>query len=195
MPLERSDFPISSFQEVASALRRQTREKPGSPAAIESGDALARDHPGHRLYMLGMNQIEAGDGIEAAIPIGWRYVLTPRNAEAFLAETGERAGKHRFSFFSSGDHARMLIRVWDSVKHHPILTTGDYELRGLRIPALLVEAFWLKDRHGDRDVIVPIMAGNKSVLEKDMYSRVEFLDQLRKLLPKRLRFARRRALH
>jgi hypothetical protein len=68
------------------------------------------------------------------------------------------------------------------------VTTGSFELRVLRIPALYVMALWLHGESGNRDVVIP-MAPTHHLLEPGRaYEGGEFTSTLAPAASERLEF-------
>jgi hypothetical protein len=158
---------------------RLTLTKPAPPKQVTSalntslGDFLDPNDPSttallqyseaHEVYTIGLDQIQAGnpDLNTMATSVGWR----------FLAAGGSNAGCHvsasgpKLSGLASAPEIRTIaqrLAQIDDLAAKPTgawatIPPGDYELRALRIPGLLMEAVWLHSPNAPQnDQVVPL---------------------------------------
>src|SRR5258706_15903816 len=99
MAITTSQAPSSAV----NALRTGMGQIRGVPE-MRAGEALSAGHAAqwdeglpHETYHLGLDAAAKGRGLEAARPVGWRFLLgQPSEAPALAAEVhpGEAAGEH-----------------------------------------------------------------------------------------------------
>jgi hypothetical protein len=171
MPVTFPTPPSDSLSALQDGLRnvraaQQLDPRGGSLAlAVAPTAKTMRPHP---VYELGLNDLAAGKGIEAARPVAWRYLLVANNQTKQAAEIipdplggGSLFGALTTGFVAGEEEA---LRVADQL---PDVRQRAYEIRALRVPALYVMSLWLKDTKGNEDrfiVMPPAFAPIKSLL-------------------------------
>ena len=65
----------------------------------------------------------------------------------------------------------------------PGVQEKEYELRVLRIPGVLVEAFWLKSLNGSEDVMIPVLTSSVRFERMRSYLGGEFFNTVREMIP------------
>ncbi len=130
---------------------------PNDPRARVLADAGLRYKL--RVYTLGLEDIDAGKGTEAAQPAGWCLLAGNGPIHAVAAELTEGQAPEMVSI-SDLSHAQQVNEAIDAI--HLLLATPPaqqanthYELRMLQIPGLLWEAYWLKADQGGEDWVFP----------------------------------------
>jgi hypothetical protein len=149
---------LATLERGLRAIRtaQQLDPRGGAAALVVSPNSSAlRPHP---VYELGLDDLAAGKGIEAARPVAWRYLLVSNGQARQAAEVipDPRGGGSQFGALTTGFVAgeEEALRVADQL---PEIKQGTYEIRALRAPALYVMALWLKDVDGDDDrfIVMP----------------------------------------
>lgn len=111
----------------------------------------------HPVYELGLEDLAANKGLEAARLVAWRYLLVANDEVRQAAEIlASPAGGSRFGMLTTG-FAAAAESAFVLVEQLPELRQGTYEIRALRVPALYVIALWLKDMQGEQDrfIVLP----------------------------------------
>jgi hypothetical protein len=111
----------------------------------------------HPIYNLGLDDLAASKGMEAARLVAWRYLLIAhrqiRQAAEILPDPrgGSRFGGLTTGFVAGAEEAFRLIDQMPEVQQRT------YEIRALQVPSLNVMALWLKDLQGtqDRFIVLP----------------------------------------
>lgn len=140
------------------------------------------------IFTLTLSDVADGNWAAAA-PSGWRLVVGEETGSFALAEiaAGKRHPQPRMVSLSQDPRvADFSKRLQEIQQTEPFTSMQDVELRLLRIPALLVEAFWLRSPDGNDNVVVPIMA--PSNVERRPFRIDEFLRVLEPLTQKFLAF-------
>lgn len=173
--------------DALSALRRglqalQTAQRldarGGAALAVPEAPSAMKPHP---VYELGLDDLAAGKGLEAARPVAWRYLLVANNQMRQAAEIipgpggSSQFGALTNGFVSGADEA---FRMIDQL---PELKQRSYEIRGLRVPALYVMALWLKDLQGDQDRFIVLPPTFPPVQALHSYSAPDLLAVLRQM--------------
>lgn len=160
----------------------------GLELAAEAPVSAMRPHP---VYELGLEDLAAGRGLEAARLVAWRYPLVVNNqireaAELYPSADGRRSrfGAVTTGYVSGSEHALALI------DRLPEVQQGEYEIRGLSVPALYVMAFWLKDQRGGQDRLVILPPAFDPLQALRVMTTAEFLGLLHPLAADKLRAER-----
>jgi hypothetical protein len=144
------------LQQGLHAIQQAQRLDPrgGATLAVEAAPVVMRPHP---VYELGLDDLAAGKGLDAARLVAWRYLLVKGNqvhqaAEVFAApQGGSRFGSLTTGFAAGAEQGFAVAEKLPEVQNH------SYEIRALRAPALSLMAVWLKDKQGteDRFIVLP----------------------------------------
>jgi hypothetical protein len=141
----------------------------------------------HDVYFLGLDQLVEGVDLEAAKPIGRRFLVMAGDEAISSAEitapdgAGFQANEGPFVAASAAAIAQ--------AEADPELSAHDYELRLLRIPALYFVALWLRDDHDhDHDVLIPLDPAPAPFEAGRKYRPGEVLAELASMARERLRF-------
>lgn len=153
---------------VLATPRRRTAPPPDSVFAGPSGspDAEADDAdpdvPGptavcpHRMFEIDLADLAAGRGVEAARPVGWRWLIHERGRTVGAVEVAEPVGGPPLARFTEGPFTTGTDAAVATVRSLPHVERGYYELRLLHIPGLYTVALWLADLAGWQDLLVPL---------------------------------------
>jgi len=158
MPLRVPEPPRQVVDIVQSTF--QTMIKTGSvrlPELRNPPGQLALAQP-HQIFSLGLADLAAGKGLEAAKPTGWRYLVQSGENALASAETAvTTAGPgHVFSAFNSGRLVASTVEAIRTAQGLPEVGQGSYDLRLLRVPALYFTALWTHGAEGTDDVLIPL---------------------------------------
>jgi hypothetical protein len=150
----------------------------GATLAVEVAPVVMRPHP---VYELGLDDLAAGRGMDAARLVAWRYLLVKGNqvhqaAEVFAApQGGSRFGSLTTGFATSAEQGFAVAEKLPEVQNHT------YEIRALRVPALSIMAIWLKDKQGNEDRFIFLPPVFPPVRPLAPYSALDLLSLLQKL--------------
>jgi hypothetical protein len=155
MPIKTITPPSGSHQIISDAISTLADPAAGpAPASIAGAPAaldLAAPHP---TFTLGLEDLKAGRGTDAAYQTGVRFFVLDANDTRAAATVREDAGGTAFSGLNQGPYVIGTMTALERVEGHPALQDRDYELRVLEVPALYVFALWL---HGaEENYLVPI---------------------------------------
>jgi hypothetical protein len=123
----------------------------------------------------------------AAWLVAWRYLLVVNEQITEAAELYPDArGRPRFGAVTTG-FAAEAGPATALVEQLPEVRQREYELRGLRVPALYVMAFWLKDKQGGKDRLIVLPPVFPPVQALMPYSEKDFLGLLQSLAEEKIR--------
>jgi len=159
-------------------------------------DPLANDlktgRLGLHIFTLGLRDI--ANGLESVKPAGWRFLAGHPPGEVLAADVTEAipgSGTNAVPKMTSLSHDSLIggaIRAIHEVETLPELQGHNYELRVLRIPGLLIEAFWLKSLDGGDDLVVPVLTRGAELKAMRAYPIAQFLEIARPMVAKFLKF-------
>ncbi len=110
----------------------------------------------------------------------WQFLAVDVDGEAFAGEVSTMANGEYETAIVRGSAVGEALRASEQVKDlAPARSSTPYQLRKLRLPALRIEAFWLKadpfdDGIGDADVVYPYITFEKK-LKKAVLGMSDFL--------------------
>jgi hypothetical protein len=128
-----------------------------SPALRGATGTLQLTEP-HQVFTLGLTDLAAGKGLDAARPTGWRYLVQEGDKVLASAESVAMgaANEHVFSAFNEGGFVASSASAIRAVREAPEVEQGGFELRLLNVPGLYVLALWLHGAPGKGDLLVPL---------------------------------------
>jgi hypothetical protein len=189
MPLSFAKPPAGSDEALQAGLQavheaRQAGAEGGKRLAASAPAAVLRPHP---VYELGLEDLAAGKGLGAARLVAWRYLLVADDQITEAAELYPDArGRPQFGAVTTG-FAAGAGPALTLMEQLPEARQGDYEVRALRVPALYVMAFWLKDKQGGADRLIVLPPAFPPVQALRPYTPKEMLGLLRPLAEEKLR--------
>ena len=128
-----------------------------SPALRNATGPLSLTEP-HQVFALGLDDLIAGRGLEAAKPTGWRYLV--QDGEKVVASAEKpmpgTAGDHVFSAINEGRFVASTAEAIGRARALPEVGKGSFELRYLQVPGLYASALWLHAAGGGGDLLVPL---------------------------------------
>lgn len=152
---------------------------------IPDGVSVA-PHP-HPVYNLRLQHVlaNAGEGPVTGDLAGWRYYASSQSSDLAVAGHIDFATK-RVTSLSYGDTVQRNLDAAKSLENLSECADGTYEPRLLRIPALLLEAFWLEpileaQANTATGWIVPFHTLSKEVEEGKPYPVKDFFRLIRPL--------------
>jgi len=157
MPLHLPDPPHGAPDEVRSKLREFADHSRFSTEGLRSAspDQLDVSTP-HQVFTIGLDDLAAGRGLEAAQPVGWRYIVEAAGQPIASAETtvGADGTTHHLSQLTEGPYVEATALGVRAARQLPELEAAGFELRLLRIPAVYLMALWLHSP--TTDLMVPL---------------------------------------
>jgi hypothetical protein len=156
MPVIRPDPPMASRVELAALSPSGTPElftlKDVPALSAPPGDLLA-----HRSYVMTADSAALGThpGRDARY-LGWRYVVAADRGPgvATIHEHPER-NAHVFGAYDLGPYAGAAPGALRALIVHADTFDREFEIRFLGLPALYLEAGWLRDAEGGDDFLLP----------------------------------------
>ena len=127
------------------------------PALRNAAGTLELAQP-HQVFTLGLSDLVADNGLTAAQPTGWRYLIqdgATALASAEAVSTGS-GNEHVFSAFNEGPFVASTAAALSSLQDQPQVAAGSYEPRLLDVPALHAMALWLHATGAGEDLMVPL---------------------------------------
>jgi hypothetical protein len=173
----------STRQTLADGLKKFA--KPDDPMVAALANA-----PCQWVFTLALPDLaKNGGGIANAKAAGWRF-LASAGSDAAAAEVSEPPQGHppKMRSFARGPQFQQAIQAAQEVEALPQARDQHYELRVLRVPGLLMEAFWLKAQGGGEDYVIPYLVPDPQRQYRRVFPMSEFLDTVRPLAENALVF-------
>lgn len=180
--LRHLDPPDDSLSAAEEGLRRMSESGAASSRELRRTPTerlrLTRPQP---IYVLGLDNLRAGRGLQAAQLTGWRYLVqaddarTPRPL-ALARTTVSPDGAHQFSSLNYGP---FVAGTADAIRAAEQMRLADSDVRVLEVPALYLVALWLD--HGQESTLVPIAPAPPGIEPHHAYAAQELLDLLAQL--------------
>lgn len=194
MALTSPEPPPAAQQTLREGMERLPGRVKNAFSTAAAGGLSAEVSSAHEIFSLNAEEISNGAGLDAAQPVGWRYLVNqPANAliggsvAAAAVVTGHE-GSYEFSHLQHGWLASATARALAAAEKLPRVASEAFDVRLLSMPALFVDALWLKNTGAGEDLVVPIASLSKKLLPDQPYSPGEFLNILRDLSEERLQF-------
>src|SRR4051812_20564116 len=146
--------------------------------------------PVWQVYNVGLPDLAAGLGVANAKPSAWRFLAADVSGTAIAGEVPNATQDRGWlmTSLSHGPHIAAALQASVDLEALDEVQSLDYDLLTLRIPGLLIEAFWLKPRAGGAELVVPYITRSKQVELFHKYTMDEFLNIVRPMAIKRLTF-------
>jgi hypothetical protein len=176
MPLTQQDAPEETKQALLAGIGDYL--SPADPLREE----LAREKQGLKVWVLALEALSNGAGLSGAQQVGWGFLAGRPGVHAIAAQitTSGVDQKQELTAVAQGPEVALLIQSIHKVQDVVERQNGSYELEILRIPGILLEAFWLKASEGP-DLIVPFHTMSKELDSLRPYSVDEFIAVARSL--------------
>lgn len=182
MPILPKPLPHTALDALQRGIA-QTRGLPGAPAAPM---LLASGHAAHwtdglpqESFHLGLDDVTAQRGLDAARPTGWHVLLgAPSELPSVAADLHAADGGHNFAGLHFGPFVGRSLDAFRAAEAHPTVRGAEYEPRLLRVPALFVTALWLKPRAAGADIVIPLDPAPSGLVVGRHYTATEFMNEL-----------------
>jgi hypothetical protein len=184
MTIRAAEATQSEIDEVRSHLSSLAGRPQYTTRALGMGGppSVALSAP-HDVYTLGLDQLAGGAALGDARPVGRRFLVMDADDAIASAEVAPGGGGFQSN---EGPFVVATAAAIRDAESDPELADGLYELRLLRIPAIYLVALWLKDDHGDADVLIPLSPAPAALETGRRYRPAELLPELRGLASEQL---------
>ena len=151
------------------------------------------EHDQQQVFVLGLDDIQAGKPLTAATEAGWRYFAGQVVGKVVVGYTSERppGNAWKLTTTSVGPGVFSSLQQSQALDLLPQVKNNLYELRFLKVPGLNVEAFWLLSRT-DHSLLVPSPGGSDQLQEllstQTTYTESDFLGIVQHLAVRRLSY-------
>ncbi len=173
--------------------------QPKLPAIADIINPAAPAPVSHENFILGLRALGRGTGITSAKSMSWRFLAGSTASEAVAGECSQDAetGVWRLTQVAYGSGVWEMIDAANSLSQLPgIPPLAEFHVRYLKIPGILVEAFWLASPDGSADlaVVFPLPPNQlqRRLNDQAVYEMPVFLNIVSALSAERLRFSARK---
>jgi hypothetical protein len=138
----------------------------------------------HQIYALGLKALYAGDPLENAKPLTWRYIVDPTPDSILSADVrvGD-AGKHIFSEFGQNRIAAKMVAQLNALAADESFSQNKFVVRLLRVFGLKFAALWLHQlgaKDFKDDIFIPLPGASDPLTAGEKYSRDKLAEALHK---------------
>jgi len=168
--------PSAEVMDVAVAgLRHMAEHSSSRELRRHPPDQLRLTYP-QQVYLLGLDDIRAGRGLESAKSSGWRYLVeAPDGRSIAIAESvTDPRGAQLFAHLNYGP---FVAGTAEALRVAERANLPSAEVKLLEIPALYLVALWLQ--HRDSATLIPIAPAPSGLEANRSYPARELLDLLR----------------
>jgi hypothetical protein len=142
-----------------------------------------------QIFNVGLPDLAGDVGIKNAKAVAWRFHATDASGAPIACELPETTpDRALMTHLSHGPRIAEALQAAAQLETLPQVKAAEFDLLTLRIPGILVEAFWLKSRGGGTDLVVPYITRSKQLQLGRPYSMNEFLSIVRPIAAKRLAY-------
>ena len=136
----------------------------------------------HRVFALGQSDISADRPLDIAKQIGWRFLIEDKRrtiAGIELDFVDSTSQELQFARVMQGPFAPAMESAIRTAESSPDVLGQTYEFRLLRVPALYLEALWLRGPDPVTDILVPLAPTPRRFEAFHLYPAAAFLTVLR----------------
>ena len=193
MALNIPPAPLASAQALRQGLQALPERNKQTFMTEASGGAPPEQTLPHQVFLMSAGDVLASGALDNSRPAAWRYILQqPADLKGGVArvtaEVTETQGGYRFANLQHGWITEATRNAVQYARSLPQVANGSFDLRMLRIPALLLDALWLKNRDQGEDLVVPIASRCPVVRPNTVYRPMEFLAAVKDLAAKVMSF-------
>ena len=183
MALLAPEPPHQAAEAVQSTFRAFAENRTFRSPALRSAAGPLRLTEPQEVFTLGLADLVAGRGLEAARPTGWRYLVQEGDNVLAAAETVTTGGQHVFSAFNEGRLVASSAEAIRMARALPEVSRGRFELRLLRVPGLYLTALWIHEAQGGGDLLVPLAPSQVEAPAGQPIPAARLLEELRAKAP------------
>jgi hypothetical protein len=152
--------PAAVASEAVNGLSRFYDRSDPERGALASAESTAA----HFVWVLGLQPLLDSDLTlhQAAVPVGWQFLILAEQSgpRASYITVPSDSGAPRLTSVLHGSRLSYYFEITKSIQEvyaaSPELAARDYQVRMLKIPCLLTEAFWLVPIPDGASRIVPV---------------------------------------
>jgi hypothetical protein len=203
MALDSPKPPAAVTASLTAGLRRLPARNRNSYATEMGGGSPPAVSTPYQVFTLSPEDLTGGSSLEDAKPTAWRYLLSQGSqglaggsaleefkeapevatAEVLIKDPAPQFSQLQFGWISNATQRAIAV-----AQALPEMSSGKYELRMFRLPAVYVDAIWLKNKEVGSDLYIPILGVHKALTPFRAYRSDEFLSTVRDLVAKKARF-------
>jgi hypothetical protein len=124
------------------------------------------------VYVLGLDAIAARRGLTSGRLVFWTHLLPSAGEEVVSADV--TADTHQFAALTQGIHPGAFLQQVRTLQTSSEVEGHSYQLAQLRVPALHLNAVWLRDKVGANDIVIPLAPTPPGLEAGRRYSAADF---------------------
>jgi hypothetical protein len=177
MAIRHVEPPAEALNVALAGLRRLCETGAVSSPALRRVPVdqlrLTRPQP---VYLLGLDELRDGRGLDAARSIGWRYLVESNTSDQPLALAETAALPNGAQTFTHLNYGPFVAGTAVALSAAEQTMAIDAEIRLLHVPALYFVALWLEDPAGP--VLIPVAPAPPGIVANRGYPARQLLDVL-----------------
>lgn len=144
------------------------------------GPGLATAKTGLPVSVLALQDVLDGFRLDKAQPVGWGFLAGGPDSTAVAAQItrSEDDGSLVLTSLAHGPEIALLIKAIQDVALLPQVQADNYSVGIIRVPAILVEALWLKSASTAPDLVVTFHTLSANLIANHPYTADEFMDAI-----------------
>jgi len=178
-------------QEVSAAFQSQWADFSDAEDPVQLPPADSPEYHAQRIFVLSPGEVMGAGGLRTARAAGWRFLASGISSQyGIAASVAQRGNGWSLESVSYGPGIDVSLNAIRLLQPDLQALPDVYELRVLKIPSLLTEAFWLlSPANSQLDRVVPYLTRLAGIEPTRKYSEHEFLSLIRPYAKKRLEYA------
>ena len=194
MPLDIPQAPQAVGQALQLGMQRLPARTKNTFSTAAVGGAPSSASLPHEVFVMNTEDVVGGAGLDASRPAGWRYIVEQPAAGGgngtarAAAEITSAGGAPKLSHLQHGWIGDATLQAVQAAAARPEVVQGSFDLRMLRVPSLLVDALWLKNKGAGQDLVMPIASRDNAIRPQQLYRADDFLEQLRRVAANKVPF-------
>ena len=154
MPITHKPAPGLCFEVMERGVARVLAAEAEAVRWLDRSGSSPEATAPHPLYVVNTETIQQGALLEAARPIGWRYlILQESEAVAACTVRESKSGEVEFADLNHGRLIGLFAQAVGAAENFEAVQAGHFELRYLEVRSLYFAAAWL---HGEEDILIPL---------------------------------------
>ena len=132
----------------------------------------------------------SGQGCQEAMitSVGYKFVAYDSNGKTTICDVDQTGDALETGCVAMGAQADLWMDLVANLGQYAQTEHGDYEVRMLSVPGLLVDAIWLhSDSDDEMDLVIPAAPLDEQLKTEPLFDMDTFLDIIRDLSAERLR--------
>lgn len=140
-------------------------------------------------FVIGLEQCSEEGCKKAMVEhAGYKYLAVDSGGKSTLCDVDESPDRLETGCVAMGAQADLVMEMVKNLDRYEEAEEGDYEVRWLSVPGLLVEGFWLKSGSEEKScLVIPVAPLAEELQTKPVFDLSEFVSIIETLATERMR--------